>query len=50
MEMADRVEGKSDDAPQPEIWDNFPSLHYRGAPVNGKIRIRAGREFLKEYS
>ena len=49
MEMADRVEGKVDDTPQPAFWDNFPQLVANGGPVNKVTRIRIGREFLKGY-
>ena len=50
MEMADRDQGKIDTAPQPQFWDRFPQFMSGGYPVNDVIRIRIGREFLKEYS
>lgn len=51
MEMADHVEtGSFDGEAQGAFWSNFPTSMVNGAPLNENIRLRIGREFLKDYS
>ena len=52
MEMADMVEGLSTPEPQEAFWRMFPRnvSPYNGHPLHGeKIRLRIGRQFLKDY-
>ena len=50
LEMADRMEGVSDNSPQ-KFWDTFPRSVNPANEIrlHGEIRIRVGRKFLRQY-
>ncbi len=49
MEMADKVEGNWIAGDQTWFWKTFPTSIVGGAPLHGRMKMRIGREFLKEY-
>ena len=50
MEMADRDQGIRGEDSQDDFWKAFPFSMVNGQPLHGKVRIRVGEKFLKQYS
>ena len=49
MEAADRDQGIRDEDSQDDFWKAFPFSVVNGQPLHGKVRIRVGRNYLKEW-